>query len=297
MARALITGVAGFTGKYLVDELAAQGVEAVGIGIEPRPSGISLADYRQLDMLDCPALDDAVKSLAPDMVFHLAGMSHVVRGSAEAIYRVNVVGTRNLLTALESMERPPRRVILASTANLYGNQGGVLTEDTPPSPMNDYAVSKLAMEYMAALHRERLPITIVRPFNYTGRGQSPDFLIPKLVKHFRERLPVIELGNLDVSRDFSDVRDVARRYAGLAMSEGTGWGPYNFCSGQGLTLKEILSMLESMTGHHPDIQVNPAFVRANEVRHLVGSSGRVDAAIGAIPLHGFQETLRWMLDA
>lgn len=296
MSQALITGVAGFTGKYLAEALAAHGHRVSGIGIEPRPDSVPLDDYRRADMLDADALKDAVAALRPDFVFHLAGISHVAHGSADAIYRVNIVASRNLLTALAALEIPPKRVLLASTANLYGNQEGVLTEQTPPAPMNDYAVSKLAMEYMASLFKSRLPITIVRPFNYTGRGQSPAFLIPKLVQHFKERRPFIELGNTDVVRDFSDVRDVADCYVRLAEAENAGWGPYNFCSGRGLSIGDILSQLHEMTEHSIEMRINPAFVRQNEVKHLIGSRERLEGAVGHISSIPFRDTLRWMLD-
>ena len=295
MPLALITGAAGFTGKYLAEALAGIGCQSAGIGIEPKPENIPLTDYRRVDMLDQESLTDAVTFLCPDFVFHLAGISHVAHGSAEAIYRINIAASRNLLCALAAQKSPPKRVLLASTANLYGNQEGILTEETPPSPMNDYAVSKLAMEYMAALFKDRLPITIVRPFNYTGRGQSSAFLIPKMVQHFKEKRPVIELGNIDVSRDFSDVRDVARCYTQLAVSKSAGWGPYNFCSGRGLSLSEILNMLRDQTGHAIDVRVNPAFVRENEVRRLVGSRGRLESAIGKVSPIPFEDTLSWML--
>lgn len=295
MALALITGAAGFTGDHLVRELSASGIESAGIGIDPQPAGIQLRQYIQADMLDAAALTEAVRKIQPDYVFHLAGMSHVVQGSPAAIYGVNIMATRNLLTALAGLDCIPKRILLASTANLYGNQGGVLTEETIPSPMNDYAVSKLAMEYMAALFRDRLPITIVRPFNYTGRGQSTAFLIPKLVQHFRERRDAIELGNIDVIRDFSDVRDVARRYVRLALAEGAEWGPYNFCSGRGLSISDILGMLRQMTGHSPQIKINPVFVRKNEVLRLIGSGARLDGVIGHFDTISFEETLHWML--
>ena len=121
-----------------------------------------------------------------------------------------------------------------------------------PDPHNDYAVSKLAMEYMANIWRDRLPITIVRPFNYTGRGQATSFLIPKLVQHFREKLPLIELGNIDVVREFGDVRDVAAFYVRLAEVKAP-WGPFNICSGIGYSLNDVLEMLQTMTGIHPKI--------------------------------------------
>lgn len=187
--------------------------------------------------------------------------------------------------------------MLASSSNIYGNSdAGVLDELTPTAPANDYAVSKLAMEYVAKLWAARLPITIVRPFNYTGVGQSPLFLVPKIVDHFKRRAAFIELGNLDVVRDFSDVRDVVRWYRRLAEIPATG-ETYNFCSGVGVSLRGVIELLEELTQHQMEIRVNPAFVRANEVHQLIGSRTKLQAATGLSPQFTLRETLQWMLES
>lgn len=283
MGVALVTGVEGFTGRYLADELAAAGHEV---------KGLARAD---VDLLDTRALGAAVAAAKPDFVVHLAAISFVAHGDANEIYRTNIVGTRNLLEALAAQKPVPRAVLLASSANIYGNATvEPITEDVPPAPANDYAVSKLAMEHMARLWMGKLPITIVRPFNYTGAGQSRDFLLPKIVDHFRRKAPVLELGNLDVARDFSDVRTVVKRYVRL-LEAGRAGETYNVASGRGTTMQEVLATMRDLAGHSPEIRVNPAFVRANEVRRLVGSSAKLDAAIGAVPPIELCDTLAWML--
>ena len=294
--KALITGIDGFTGMYLAEALKKAGYEVAGIGLLSTPPAHPAGRYFSVDMMDLPRLEDVINEIQPQAVFHLAAMSHVTRDSADKLYRINIVATRNLLESLAAGKTTPESVILASTANLYGSREGVLDEATSPAPQNDYAVSKLAMEYMASLWSDRLPITIVRPFNYTGAGQSEQFLLPKLVRYFADKAPYIELGNTDIIRDFSDVRDVARGYTRLAVTHAP-WGPFNICSGVGHSLEEILDMLREMTGHRPEIRVNPAFVRSNDVKCLLGSRSRLEDQIGSEQPLPLKETLRWMLNA
>ncbi|WP_299454249.1 GDP-mannose 4,6-dehydratase [uncultured Pigmentiphaga sp.] len=278
--RVLITGLEGFTGRYLRDELVGHGHEVVGL---------------QADLTDAAALAAEVKRVQPDCVAHLAGIAFVGHGEANDFYRVNLMGTRNLLAALADCGKRPDCVLLASSANVYGNgTAGVLSEDAPLKPANDYAVSKAAMEHMARLWLDRLPIVIVRPFNYTGVGQSEMFLLPKIVALFKRRAGVIELGNLDVWRDFSDVRAVAEAYRRL-LEAGPAGETVNVCSGRTHSLREALALCERLTGHVMAVRVNPAFVRANEVRSLCGDPSRLRALIGDWDTPPLQETLGWML--
>jgi GDP-6-deoxy-D-talose 4-dehydrogenase len=293
--RVLVTGLGGFTGRYLLPVLEAEGHEVHGIAAPDHPAP---GRVHQADLLDARRLAEVVREVRPQHVVHLAAISFVAHGDAAEIYGTNIVGTRNLLQALA--EAPPdnasplRSVLLASSANIYGNaEREPIAEDCPPRPMNDYAVSKYAMEQMAALWSDRLPLTVVRPFNYTGVGQGVQFLIPKIVDAFRRRVPRLELGNLDVERDFSDVRDVVEAYRRL-VQESPG-GVFNVCSGAATSLREVLALAADLTGHMPQIEVNPAFVRANEVKRLRGSSAKLDHAIGGWARHSMRDTLAWML--
>lgn len=291
LPRALLTGCHGFTGRYVARELTAAGYQVVGLAhtSDPPEAGVLRAD-----LLDRDAVCRVVAEAAPAVVVHLAAIAFVAHGDVDAIYRTNVVGTRNLLAALVDADVQPRSVVLASSANVYGNaKVEPITEDTPPAPANDYAVSKLAMEYMARLWMDRLPITLVRPFNYTGVGQSEKFLIPKIVAHFRRGDRVIELGNTDVARDFSDVRDVARAYATIVNTAPAGQ-VVNICSGVAYSLDEILAMMTKIAGYTIEVQINPAFVRANDVRTLVGSSTLLRDLVGALPARSLTDTLHWM---
>lgn len=302
MSRILVTGVDGFTGRYLAPALAAEGHEVHGlVQRAPEPGQAMQAGVHALhacDLLDPAGLLRLVDQVRPDKVAHLAGIAFVGHGDVGAIYSTNLIGVRHLLAALAAVaggDAPPSAVLLASSANIYGNStAGVIDESVPAAPTNDYAVSKLAMEYMAATWNERLPITVVRPFNYTGIGQSEDFLLPKIVSHFKRRAAVLELGNLDVERDFSDVRTVVDCYARLLKSDTSGQ-VFNVCSGVGHTLRSVLQMAADIAGHMPEVRVNPAFVRANEVQRLVGSRAALERAIGSLQGPNLHETLSWML--
>jgi GDP-6-deoxy-D-talose 4-dehydrogenase len=303
MRKVLITGVDGFTGRYLAPLLHNAGYEIHGL--VHRAGNLKIEGVETLhvaDLSDHKALAEVIRVIQPTKVAHLAAIAFVAHGDVEGIYRTNLIGTRNLLEALLQSKAPLDAVLLASSANVYGNSvGGMLDETTLPAPANDYAVSKLAMEYVAKLYAERLPVVVARPFNYTGVGQAESFLLPKIVTHVRRRASAIELGNLDVERDFSDVRNVVQAYRQLLEAPNAIGQTFNVCSGKAWSLNDVLDMVRQISGHDFEVRVNPAFVRANEVKTLLGSRAKLDALSGAaaspvaeIPLH---DTLRWMLEA
>lgn len=295
MTTALITGINGFTGHYLAEELRTAGYTVVGLSSTEIIQSTSSINFL-CNVLDREKLVDILTQVKPDVIVHLAAIAFVAHDDVDAIYRTNIVGTRNLLEAVIKSKHIPRSILLASSANIYGNAlVEPIDEMVTAAPTNDYAVSKLSMEYMARLWLDQLPITVVRPFNYTGAGQSVNFLIPKIVDHFKRRAPILELGNLDVVRDFSDVRSVVQRYRLLLESKTQG-DVFNVCSGQGHSLLDVLQMMREVSGHNPEVKVNPAFVRVNEVHRLVGSSAKLDAVIGKVPVIPLKSTLQWMLN-
>lgn len=278
--RILITGLGGFTGRYVENVLQAQGHEVFGL---------------TADLTDPQALKRDVESIQPDAVIHLAGISSIDHGDVNAFYQVNLIGVRNLLDALAGQKKPLHRVLLVSSANVYGNRAeGIIDESAPPAPANDYGVSKLAMEYMARLWIPKLPIVILRPFNYTGVGHAACFVIPKLVAHFARKAESIELGNLNVEREFNDVRTVGEIYFRL-LQKGEPGQVYNICSGRPVSLRTVIDELKRITGHDLTVNVNPAFVRANEVHRLCGNPAKLEACIGKLEFPLLEETLSWML--
>ena len=294
-ARVLVTGLAGFTGTYLRLTLERAGYEVHGT---VRSGELVDARHHRAELTDVSALREVINRVVPLHVVHLAAISFVAHDDVASIYNANIVGTHNLLSALADSAATSslKTVLLASSANVYGNTtANPIRENEPYRPANDYAVSKAAMEQMAALWSTRLPITVVRPFNYTGAGQSIQFLIPKIVNAFARREPSLELGNLDVHRDFSDVRDVVTAYAQLL--EVSPCSTFNICSERTHTLREIISMVSELSDHQLDIQVNPKFVRANEVKTLCGSAEKLKTIVPGWGPRPLRDTLRWMLEA
>ncbi len=282
--RILITGSNGFTGHYVTSELLAdENVNEV----------VSLTS----DLTDSNAVSAEIKQIQPEAVVHLAAITFVQHGKINDFYRVNLIGTRNLLKAIAHSAPNITSILLASSANVYGNQtAGKLTENITPNPANDYAVSKLAMENMASLWTDRLPLFIVRPFNYTGVGQNSQFLIPKIIKHFQNKANVIELGNLDVSREFNDVRTIAKIYKELLLETIPVGETCNICSGNAYSIREIIALCEKITGHHIEINVNPTLARKNEVNVLMGNNQKLLTLTTTWQAPSLEQTLRWMLN-
>ena len=256
----LLTGADGFTGRHFTVAAGGQGHSVTAL---------------KADLTDREAVSSEVAALAPQAVVHLAGISFVGHSSHAAFYAVNVVGTTNLLLALASLAIPPKKVLLASSANVYGNcELSPISELQSTAPVNHYAMSKLAMEVMAKTFMDRLPLVITRPFNYTGTGHDLNFVIPKLVHHFARRAPRIALGNLNVEREFNDVHTVCAAYLHL-LNIGVAGETYNVCSGRPHTLQSVIDVLQRLTRHEMQIDVNPAFVRANELHRLCGDPGKL----------------------
>lgn len=290
--RLLITGMAGFTGHYVREEFLSHGWEVFGCGSRESAQ----PGYFQADLLRPETIHPMVAEVQPHAVVHLAGIAFAAHRHPIDFYNTHVQGTLNLLDALAARTGNLQKVLLASTANVYGNTtAGLYDETAPLKPFNDYGVSKLAMEYMAWLWREKLPIAIARPFNYTGVGQAGHFLLPKIIKHFKEKAPRIELGNLHVRRDYSDVRSVATAYRKLVECPDAK-GAINVCSGNAYSVHEVLEMVSKISGHTLEVLVNPAYVRENEVKTLYGDPTKLRSLIGRWETPPLEETLRWMLN-
>ncbi|MDA9987457.1 GDP-mannose 4,6-dehydratase [Luminiphilus sp.] len=290
----LITGAAGFTGRHLVAAANQKGCRCIAVAQHEGQTVPGAHDTVIADLLDPESLEKAIVTAKPDYVVHLAAISFVAHGSAAEIYQVNQLGTLNLLDAIRKSAPGVTKVMIASSANIYGNTTELpITESVPPAPVNHYGMSKVTMEMATQLYTD-LPIVLTRPFNYTGCGQSPNFLIPKIVTAYKAGKQEIELGNLDVSRDFSDVRDVVAAYLRLLETENTAL-TYNICSGTATSLLSVIETLNHLAGYQIQVCVNPDLVRGNEIKMLYGSPALLEGAVGTYRKYTLTDTLAWML--
>jgi GDP-6-deoxy-D-talose 4-dehydrogenase len=285
--RVAITGIDGFTGRYLIDELSRCGIASVPI---------------EADLLDPSAINYAIAAAEFDAVIHLAGIAFAGSGDWQSYFDVNQIGTYNLLDAI-ARKRSRTRCVIASSGQVYGRQPtGLISEDMACAPIGAYALSKYTMELGATLWRDRLEIIVTRPFNYTGVGQEIRYLIPKIVDHVARRSDTIELGNIFVQRDFGDVRSVAKAYRELVtikaselQLDDSHQSTVNIASGAVQSIDHILTRLEHFSGHRPNVIVNPAFVRPNEVEVLGGSIKRLQRLCPTWSPNTLDDTLQWML--
>lgn len=291
--KVLITGMDSFTGAHLSLYLENQGYLVFGTVIQ-NGDGFKTFTCNITSKEECLGV---IAALRPDYVIHLAGISFVGHIDIEAFYKVNTLGTQNILDALIEAQCYPQKVILASSATVYGEQGcEILDETMCPMPTNHYGISKLAMEHMARSYFKKLPILIARPFNYTGVGQSEHFLIPKIVAHFKRKVPLIELGNLNIEREFNDVVFTCKVYERL-LSNPIQSEIINLCSGKAISLTEIIATMNTIAHYKIAVEINPVFVRSNEIKRLVGSTMKLQKAIGNIELTSINDTLRSMYEA
>lgn len=301
MRRALVTGASGFAAPFLIGHLLAENREVVGT---THGAGKELPEGCRklpLDVTDAKAAKRALSEVQPDEIYHLAGLTRPASGEVESFYSVNFGGALNLLEAAKT-EAPGAAILLVGSAYAYGRVGRPITEDIPLGPMNHYGVSKAAAEMLGKTYAlEGMRVVLARPFNHSGPGQSPDFLLPTLVEQFAEiklgkRVPAVKLGNLDSVRDLSDVRDVVRAYR-LMLEKGTSGEAYNVGSGGGVSVEETFELVREAAGVEVELEVEASRVRASDVPYLVADIAKAERELGWRPEVSIKRTIGEMLEA
>ncbi|HKQ59182.1 MAG TPA: GDP-mannose 4,6-dehydratase, partial [Candidatus Eisenbacteria bacterium] len=284
MLRVLITGVTGFVGTHLVRALAARGDQAHGFGLGSPASDLPLASWQSGDILDPAAIDAALGSARPDAVVHLAGQSSAAVSFEKPVetYRANAVGTWTVLDAVRR-HAPEARVLVVGSGEVYGPQtpGDRVAEDAPFRPVSPYALSKAAADALADAFARCHGLTVVRTrsFGHTGPGQSPTFAVPSFARQIAaieagRGEPVLRVGNLEVTRDLTDVRDVVDAYLAL-LDRGQPGRAYNVCRGEGVRLDDVVRRMVERARVNVRIEVDPARVRPSDLPWLVGDPGAI----------------------
>ncbi len=310
--RVLMTGVTGFVGGHLAEHLIGAGDLVVGLSASGRwPSGLMhlARDVRleRCDLTDVAAddLTDLIARKAPEAIYHLAAQANPQASLSDprGTWALNLGGALNLLEAVKASGLKPRVVLVGSGVS-YGNPAPEhlpVNETCPLRPNNPYSASKAAADLLGVQHylSHGTHVVMVRPFNHAGPRQSSSYVLSALARQVAEvergKAPRVEVGNLDIVRDFTDVRDVARGYRLLA-EKGVAGEIYNLGTGRGTRLSDALQTLASLSGRPIEVYVDPARVRPVDQPLLVADPTKLRAATGWEPRYSIEQTLSDMLD-
>lgn len=304
---AFITGIAGFAGSFLAEELLAHNYRVSGsiLGRESTRNIRQIQDKMNLvkfDILKPNECTRRFKQLNPDYIFHLAAFSSVGQSfkNETLTYKVNFEGTLNVLNAAMEVKNLTK-MVFTSSADCYGTfkpANKTLTEKQVFNPISPYAVSKTAAELLCNFYvsRHNFPITIARSFNHTGPRQSDNFVVSSFAKQIAQiektgGEPIIHVGDLSTRRDFSDVRDIVSGYRALAEKGEVG-ETYHFCSGQALAVKQILEWLLKLAHKTIIVKTDNSRLRKNDIPCLKGDNQKARKKLGYRPKYVFKQTLQ-----
>ncbi len=307
----LITGAAGFAGSHLAASLQ----QILGADVAMTPTSRIGGRHpvwgatEALDMTDETAVRAAVERHRPTHVIHLAGVAAPARAAEnpKAAWRIHLEGTLNLAGAIMAFA-PDCVLINAGSGQVYGDSarsGLPLDESALLAPIDHYGLTKAAADLaLGTLCAQGLRCIRMRPFNHTGPGQSPSFLIPSIAAQIAGieaglAAPVIKIGNLEAERDFLDVRDVVAAY-GLAVKAAERIEPgtiINIASGTSRSVRQVLESLLSLSWRKISVEQDQSRFRANDLPRITGDAGRARQLLGWQPRHEFEDTMAAVLEA
>lgn len=307
---ALITGITGFVGSHLAEYLLEEGLEVYGTvrhkssreNIEHIESKLKLIEA---DIRDARRLERVIKDSKPDYIFHLASVSSVFKSwrTPIEVMKTNIIGTVHLFEAIRQSEIEPK-VQVAGSSEEYGM---VYPEELPVKetnalrPLSPYAVSKVAQDRLSYQYYQSygLKVVVTRAFNTTGPGRPAMYVTSSFAKQIAEiekgKKPIIYVGNLDIRRDFSDVRDIVRAYW-LALQKCEPGEVYNICSEKARTIQEVMDLLLSLTSKSIKIQQNPSRMRPADIQVMQGDCTKFRNQTGWKPEIAFEKTMTDLLD-
>lgn len=301
-----ITGATGFVGQHLINFLKSSEYKILGTSFPDKPKlEDESIDVIYLDIRSEEAIHEAIKRAKPDWICHLAAVSKVKYSweKRRETMETNVLGTFFLFEAVRKYA-PMSRVLFVSSSDVYGtsSEEEALNEEDTFHITSPYAITKASGEVLSRFYMEieKLDVVVTRPFPHTGPGQSNDFVcsdwayqIARIEKGIDE--PVLRVGNIELQRDFLDVRDVVRAYF-LLMKEGRKGEVYNVCSGKAIALKEILNILLSYSSKKIKVEVDPQKKRKADISCLLGDNSKIKKETSWKPEIPLRETLHDLLE-
>lgn len=312
MKKILITGINGFAGGHLAEHLQTMpGIEIAGLDLyeateELRERLVAAPAVHCCDLKDAARVAEVLERESPDAVIHLAARAQVAGAweNAAAIMEANIVCTQTLMQAIHE-KAPQARVLLISSSEVYGKVSPdelPLTEDHPLRPNNPYSTSKVAQEFIGLQYHAAFgaPVVIARPFNHIGPRQVGNFVVAAFCRQIAEieaglRPPVLRVGNTESSRDFTDVRDVARAYY-LLLMHGHAGERYNIASGKSHQIREILSILLDLSEAEMEIEPIPELMRPSDTPVVTGDSSKLKSLGEWEPAIPLEKSLEGALD-
>ncbi len=304
MKKTCITGIEGFVGHYLADLLASKNHEVAGVyfdetAVKGLPGKLYRCDIREVDKLKA-----VLAEIRPDWVFHLAAVSSVAisYNQPALTFEINVQGTWNLLAALKELNLGSR-VVIISSCEVYGraqtfptNEGALLR------PLSPYALSKVFSEEVGQFYHRTsaMDVVMLRPFTHTGPGHSEVFVFPSIARRIVEiergkQPPLLEVGNIENRRDYTDVRDMVQAYL-LAAEHCPAGETYNITSGKTVCIREGIEFLLSQAQKKIELKTNPQLLRPNDIPVLQGDGSKFFALTGWKPKIEFTQTLSELLE-
>ncbi len=306
MPKALITGINGFAGTHLNNLLVSQGYEIYG-SVKPDSEVPHDSNFFPVDILDFEGLKTVIEKISPDYIFHLAALTSPAESfkNPSNTLTTNIAGQLNILEAVKQLQLIETRVLVVSSAEVYGAASGhdlPIDEDTPLKPLSPYAVSKIAQDYLGYQYffSQNVKAIRVRPFNNIGPNQGPIFVVPSFARQIAEiekgkKEPILKVGNLEAKRDFTDVRDMVRAYQ-LILEKGEPGAVYNIGSGKSHRIQEILDIFLSLSDANIIVEKDPALMRPGDIPELLCDYSKMHDITGWRPEIDIHTTLRDTLD-
>lgn len=306
MPKALVTGINGFAGTHLNNLLLQKGYEVVGT-VKPNNDHVNDPTFLQVDIQDFEGVKNAIGKTSPDFIFHLAALTSPAmsfKNPADTLTS-NIGGQLNILEAVKQLELVNTKVLVVSSAEVYGDAEShdlPLTELSPLKPLSPYAVSKVAQDFLGYQYfrSQNVKAVIVRPFNNIGPNQGPFFVIPSFAKQIAEiekgkKEAILKVGNLEAKRDFTDVRDVVRAYE-LLLSQGEPGQVYNIGCGRSYRIQEILDIFLKLTDANIIVEKDSSLMRPGDIPELRCDYNKLHRATGWKPEIDIEKSLKDTLD-